>query len=197
MERLSTVDMFGANVITNGCDRESFSLDGNYKAKCFDAKGNLKWEDEIENTVMTLGKNAILDAALSGSAYSATGPFMGLISSVSYTGVPVAADTMASHATWFECSATTYFPTVAARLTTNGGWSAASGGVKQLSSTINFTIITNGGTLKGAFLVFGTGAVATLGSTAGTLLSAGLFSGGDKVVAVNDVVQISYSMTAT
>lgn len=175
----------------------SFNLDGKYYFKCLDSDGNIKWEDTIDNVVTTVGKNAILDAAISGSSYSVTGPFLGLISSVSYTGAPVAADTMASHSTWYEVSATTYYPTVAARITTNGGWSASSAGVKSLSSTINFTIITNGGTLKGAFLVFGTGAVATLGSTAGTLLSAGVFSGGDKVVGVGDTVQVSYSLTAS
>jgi hypothetical protein len=196
-EFAKTTDNIDARIVRHGAERESIGIEGVYHFKCFDADGRLKWEDTIENTVMTLGKNAILDAALAGSAYTATGPFMGLISSVGYTGVPVAADTMASHSTWFEVDAASHFPTVAARLTTNGVWSAASGGVKALSSTINFTIITNGGTLKGAFLVFGSGAVATLGSTAGTLLSAGLFSGGDKIVAVNDVVQASYSLTLT
>ena len=189
-------DDVDAKVARGSAHRDSINLEGHYVFKCFDGNGNLKWEDEIDNLITTVGKNAILDSALAGSAYTATGPFMGLISSVGYTGAPVIGDTMASHPTWFEVDGT-HAPQVSARLTTNGAWSAASGGAKALSSTINFTIITTGGTIKGGFLVFGAGAVATIGSTAGTLLSAGLFTGGDKVVAVNDVIQASYTLTLT
>jgi hypothetical protein len=197
MEKVQVEDQYSATVMRKGDDGEAVGLKGKYFFKCFDKGGTLKWEDTIDNVVMTAGKNVALDAFLAGSAYTATGPFMGLISSVGYTSTPVAADTMASHPTWFEVDASTHFPIVAARITTNGGWSAASAGVKSLATPISFTIITTGGTLKGGFLVYGSGAVATLGSTAGTLLSAGLFTGGDKVVGVGDVVQVSYSMTAT
>jgi len=55
--------------------------------------------------------------------------------------------------------------------------------------------MTGAGTLKGAFIVFGTGAVSTLMSTAGTLLSAGLFTGGDQPVNLANVVQVSYSLS--
>lgn len=151
------------------------------------------WEDVIHNIVTNAGKNLALDTFLAAASYAVVGPFMGLISSVSYGGVPQVGDTMSSHANWFEVSATTYFPTVAARLTTNGDWNAAASGSKSLTSPISFGIITNGGTLKGCFLVYGSGAVATLGSTAGTLYSAGLFSGGDKVVGIGDTVQVSYT----
>jgi hypothetical protein len=182
----------GANIYT-----EEMKAKGQYFAQCFDKYGNLKWEDTIDNVVTTLGKNFLLDRALAGSSYSAVGPFMGLISSVSYTGVPVAADTMASHATWYEVSATTYFPTVAARLTCNGGWNSAGSGSKALTSALSFSIITNAGTVKGCFLVTDTGAVATLGSAAGTLYSAGVFTGGDKAVGVGDTLQVSYTATLT
>ena len=120
---------------------------------------------------------------------------MGLISSVGYAGAPAVGDQMTSHSNWAECDTSTHTPNIAARLTTNGGWSAASGGVKALSGTVNFSIITAGGTCKGLFLVFGTGAVATIGSTAGTLLSAALFSGGDQVCSVGGTLQVSYSLT--
>jgi len=144
-----------------------------------------------------LGKNYALDSILAASGLTSVGPFMGLISSVSYTGAPVAGDTMASHGTWFEVSATTYYPTVAARITTNGGWNAAASGSKALTAAISFSIITNAGTVKGCFLVTGTGAVSTLGSTAGVLYSAGVFTGGDKVVGIGDTLQVSYTGTLT
>jgi hypothetical protein len=60
-----------------------------------DKDGLEQRRDTAENTVVTVGTNLILDQALAGSAYTVTGPFMGLISSVSYTAI-AAGDTMAS-----------------------------------------------------------------------------------------------------
>jgi hypothetical protein len=166
---------------------------GRYQVQCFEHEGGeLLWEDNIENVVMTVGKNLALDTILAGSAYTVVGPYMGLISSVGYTSVPVAADTMASHATWVEAGNSTNYPLLTARVAPS--WSAASAGSKATSAAVSFTIGATGGTLKGAFLVFGTGAVTTLASTAGTLLSAGLFTGGDQVVSTGNVVTVTYSL---
>lgn len=167
-------------------------LHGRYHAECHNANGEKLWEDDFDNVVATVGKNLALDTFLAGSAYTATGPFMGLISSVSFSAV-AAGDTMASHAGWTEAGSTNA-PTFSARITTNGGWSASSAGAKALSAALSFTM-TSAGTVQGAFLVYGTGAVATLMSTAGTLLSAGVFSGGAKVVANTDVLSVSYSLS--
>jgi hypothetical protein len=192
-EKVSASEINDASVIRGSGLTEEMVAKGQYFAQCFGPDGKLKWEDTIDNVVTTVGKNLALDTFLAGSGYTVVGPFMGLISSVSYTGVPVVGDTMASHGTWYEVSATTYYPTVAARLTTNGGWNSAGSGSKALTSALAFSIITNGGTVKGCFLVYGSGAVATLGSPAGTLYSAGVFTGGDKVVGVGDTLQVSYT----
>jgi hypothetical protein len=50
--------------------------------------------------------------------------------------------------------------------------------------------------VKGAFLVLGSGAVTTNNSTAGTLFSAGTFTGGDKVVATGDTLTVTYTLSA-
>jgi hypothetical protein len=194
-EILQAQDINDARITRAAGWMDSLLMSGKYFAKGFNKEGKLLWEDTIDNVVTIVGKNLALDTFLAGSGYSVVGPFMGLISSVSYGGAPVEADTMASHGNWYEVSATTYYPTVAARLTCNGGWSAAANKAKALSSALSFSIITNGGTLKGCFLVYGSGAVATLGSTAGTLLSAGTFTGGDKAVGVGDTVQVSYTLS--
>jgi hypothetical protein len=194
-EIMELQDKTDAVIVRNSSEEEVMEAKGTYVFKCFDKDGKLKWEDVIDNLVTTLGKNALLDAALAGSSYTVVGPFMGLISSVSYTTGPAAGDTMGSHGGWYEVAASTYFPEIAARITTNGGWNSAAAGAKALTSALSFSIINTGGTVKGAFLVFGAGAVATLGSTAGTLLSAGTFSGGDKVLSVGDTLQVSYSMS--
>ena len=72
-------------------------------------------------------------------------------------------------------------------------WSAAAAASKALSGALSFAI-TGSGTIKGAFMVYGPGAVSTIDNTAGTLLSAGLFSGGDKLVANLDTVNVSYAL---
>ena len=73
-------------------------------------------------------------------------------------------------------------------------FSAAAAGAKALSTALGFTF-TGSGTVKGLFIATGAGAVATVDNTAGTLLSAGLFTGGDKVVASTDVINVSYSLS--
>ena len=74
---------------------------GVFTAVCYDKDGNVKWEDTFDNVVTTVGKNLAFNTFLNGSAYTVTGPYMGLISNTSFTAVS-AADTMTSHAGWLE-----------------------------------------------------------------------------------------------
>lgn len=197
MDKLNVLDNTKASIIRGGINSEKFDAQGQYFARCFDKDGKLKWEDMIENTVMTEGKNVILDAALAGSSYSVVGPFVGLISSVSFTAI-AAGDTAAQiNGTngWKEAGSSTNFPLYTTPRKT-AVWSAAAAGSKAFSAALSFPIITTGGTVKGAFIVFGTGAVSTIADTNGKLLSAGLFSGGDKVVTVGDTIQVSYTLSA-
>lgn len=168
---------------------EAAEAHGRFYVECYDADGNLKWTDTAENVVTTVGKNLALDTYLAGSAYTVVGPFMGLISSTSFTAV-AAADTMASHAGWLEAG-NANAPTYTAPRKT-AAWSAASAGSKALSAALVFAI-SGTGTVKGCFLVYGSGALSTIDNTAGTLYSAGLFTGGDKIVANGDTLNVSYS----
>jgi hypothetical protein len=145
-----------------------------------------QWADAIHNTVMTAGKNDILDKYFAGSGYTAAW-YLGLISSVSYSAI-AAADTMSSHAGWTEAGATNApnYSSPAARGTM--AFSAASGGSKALSAALAYTM-SGAGTLKGAFAT----TVSTKDGTTGILYSAGLFSGGDRTVASSDVVNVSGS----
>lgn len=170
---------------------DAMSAKGKFVVECWTKDGELRWRDEFSNTVMTVGKNALLDAGLAGAAYTVTGPYMGLISSVSYSAIS-AADTMASHAGWTEAGVTNA-PTYTGNRKT-AAWSAASAGAKALSAALSFAI-TGTGTIKGCFLLFGAAATNAVDGTVGTLFSAGLFSGGDRAVLNLDTVNVSYSVS--
>jgi hypothetical protein len=139
----------------------------------------------------------MLDTLFKGSAYSVTGPFLGLISG---TGTFLAADTMASHAGWTEFINYTVGGS-AVRGTAVFG-SATSSGLSPANvttssaSTITYTITGAGGTIGGCFLVLGSGAVNTQNSTAGTLYSAGNFAVA-KTTTATDTVSVTYSSTLT
>jgi hypothetical protein len=183
-----------ATVVRGAGQHESAEAHGRYIAECFDKDGNLKWRDEIENVVCTEGKNAALDAALAGAAYTVTGPYMGLISSTSFSAV-VAGDTAAQiNGTngWKEAGLANA-PTYTGNRKT-AAWNAASAGAKALSAALSFAI-TGTGTVKGAFIIFAAGALNTKDDVNGKLWSAGLFSGGDKVVANGDTLNVTYSVS--
>lgn len=170
---------------------EFLNLRGVFRAQLL-RNGVIVWEDTFDNTVVTVGKNLTLDTTLAGSGYTVTGPYMGLISSVGYSAIS-AADTMSSHAGWTEAG-NANAPTYSGNRKT-AAWSAAAAGSKSLSSALAFTF-TGSGTVKGAFMVLGSGAVNTIDDTNGTLFSAGLFSGGDRAVASSDVLNVSYTVSA-
>lgn len=191
LDRLKAAASAAAIIIMTGGVAEGVILKGTFTAECYGADGQLKWRDVAHNTVVTVGKNQMLDAALAGSSYTVTGPFMGLISSVSFSAIS-AADTMASHAGWTE-SGVTNAPTYTGPRKT-AAWSAASAGAKALSSALSFAI-TGSGTIKGAFMNYGSAATSAIDGTVGTLFSAGLFTGGDRVVINGDTVNVSYSVS--
>jgi len=188
-ERADARECNDASVIRGSGLGEQAQAHGRYEVECIGADGKLKWRDTIENVVATVGKNLALDTFLAGAAYTVTGPYMGLISSTSYSAV-AAGDTMASHAGWLEAGGTNA-PTYTGNRKT-AVWSAAASGAKALSAALSFAI-TGTGTVKGAFLCYGSGALNTKDNTAGTLWSAGTFSTGDKAVVNGDTLNVAYS----
>ena len=188
-ERADARDCNDASVIRGNGLAEQADVHGRYEIECIGADGKVKWRELIDNVVQTVGKNLALDTFLAGSAYTVTGPYMSLISSTSYTGV-AAGDTMTSHAGWLEAGGTNA-PTYSGNRKT-AVWSVAASGAKALSGALSFAI-TSSGTVKGAFLVYGSGALNTKDNTAGILWSAGTFSTGDKAVVNGDTLNVNYS----
>jgi hypothetical protein len=170
--------------------KDKLKIKGEYFAICRDKDGKIKWKADGKNLVVTVGRNEILDKALAGSGYTAVA-YMGLISSVGYSAI-AAGDTMSSHAGWDEAGPS-YAPDYSGNRKTCV-WSAAAAGAKSLSAALSFAP-SESGTLKGAFIVFGSGASATKDNTGGVLLSAGTFDEGDRSVVSGDTVNISYTIT--
>lgn len=274
-DKVNALESAMAAVLMGAAMGESCGIKGVYGFKCFEYEdGPLLWEVPAENVVTYVGKNLMLQTALTGSGYTVVGPYMGLISSVGWsplsttissgtytTGTGVVSlttaaahgllpgdtftiasaagtgsyaalngtfiansgttgstlnftivsgltmtitggnittasatrinDTMASHSLWTEAGSANA-PTFAARIAPSFG-TAASGSIST-SSAVSFTM-TSAGTLEGAFIVYGPSASSTIGSTAGTLLSAGAFTGGAQPVNSGNIVQVSYSLS--
>jgi len=175
---------------------EGMGIEGWYHVVCHDKDGNLKWEEKFPNLVVAVGKQLMLDTLLKGSSYTVVGPYLGLISN---TFTASASDTMGSH-TWTEFTAYTVGGS-AVRGTAVFGSSTSTGSTpsnvtSSTATAITYTITGSGGTVYGCFLVTGTGAVSTQGSTAGILYSEGLF-GTAKTTTAGDTVSVTYSTTAT
>lgn len=198
-ERQGFGDQAVATLQTSAVGQETVGMEGFYHVECRDSEGNLKWEEKFPNLVNAVGKQLMLDTLLKGSAYTVTGPFLGLISGSSPT-FGTGADTMTSHPGWTEFTSYTVGGSavrgtaVFASATTAG--STPSNVTTSSAASITYTITGGGGIVGGCFLVTGPGAVSTQGSTAGTLYSAGAFST-PKTTTAGDTVSVTYSTTAT
>jgi hypothetical protein len=199
MEKSNVQDLIGATVLRGSGFSESSKVIGIYEAECIMPNGKLRWEDTAYNVITDLGANFMLNQTFGGTTNTLY--FLGLISSVGYTGIPVAADTMSSHSSvnhvWVEAGNGSNYPlwtTPASNARVAVTWNAAATRSKAIASVASFSIAGTGGTVKGCFIVTGTGAVATNNDTNGTLFSSGVFTGGDKIVGVGDTLQVSYSV---
>jgi hypothetical protein len=182
IEKIVPRDAVSAGLVSRPQMTEHMEVHGRFRVECIRAgETEVDWVEEFDNLVVDIGKASLLDKFLGlQAAHSAI--HMGLKSS----GTAVAADTMASHASWTEPAI------VAARLVP--AFSAATGGSKPTSSAVAFSI--NSGTnttVAGVFVVMsGTSAVA---NTTGTLYSAGDFAS-TKTVSSGDTLNVTYTATA-
>jgi len=182
-EATSAVDSNSVSVVRTNAVDETLSIKGYYTVECFDAEGNLKWQDSINNLVVTVGKNDMLDKYFAGTTYTAAW-YMGLVDNASFSAY-AAGDTLASHAGWLE------FLSYTGVNRTTAAWAAASAGAKSTTAT-SFNI--NGaGSVLGALLCTTQAKNTAPNGGAGILYSAGTFTGGARTVASGDVINVTWT----
>ena len=164
---------------------------GRFHVKCFDADGNLKWEEESPNLVVNVGLQDMNTKYFSGSSYTAAW-YLGLYGAASSNN-PAAGDTMSSHAGWTEN--TSYSQSTRPVCTFGTATTANPSVISNSASAATFSMNATT-TIGGAFLTTNN----TKGGTTGTLFSAVDFSSpGDRSVVNGDTLVVTYtfSLTAT
>ena len=189
LDRTIFGDAVDATVSRGAGQTDQVGLEGVYTFECFDAQGNLKWADQIDNLTTNVGRKSLLDSYFANTGGGAV--VMGLKG----TGTAAYADTQASHAGWLEvgnANAPTYSgtrktPAFSAATTANPS-------VLTTSAAVVFSM-TSSGTVAGAFINIG--GASTIDSTTGTLFSAGDFTAGSKTVTSGDTINVSYTLSAS
>jgi hypothetical protein len=160
----------------NTLENVDLGLANYWKVTCLDKDGNIKWEENEKNIIVTAGLNHVLDVEFHATTQVTTW-YIGLKAA----GTPIAADTMASHSSWAEI--TDYSGN--RKEWTEG---AASSGSMTNSSSVDFSV-TGTATVAGAFL----NTAAT--GTAGTLYGVVDFSSARSVIN-GDTLQVTVTVTA-
>ena len=160
----------------NTLENVNLGLANYWKVTCLDKDGNVKWEENEKNIIVTAGLNHILDVQFHATT-QVTAWYIGLKAA----GTPIAADTMASHSRLAE--STGY---AGDRKEWTEG--ASSAGSMTNASSVDFTINATA-TIAGAFL----NTAAT--GTAGTLYGVVDFSSARAVIS-GDTLQVTVTVTA-
>lgn len=151
-----------------------------YQVECYDKDGNLKWDEEFKNLVVTAGRDHYLDATLKTGNGSPTW-YVGLKN----TTAAVAGDTMASKG----FTELTPYSNATRPAYTPG--TIASGSVDNSVSKATFTINATS-TIFGAFMCNN----STKGGTTGILLGAGNFAA-SRAVLDGDTLNVTVTCSIT
>lgn len=169
-----------------GMYRSNFKCREHLYARSIDKFGEVISESWGHNLITNVALNDVLNEYI-GATSQTTAWYMGLVDNSGFSAF-AAADTMASHGGWSENTAYSG----SARLQWSPG--AASSQSITNGSSVNFSITTNSTTIRGIFIVGGTGA-STPGATTGTLFSEAAFSGGNQSVNNGDTLQATYTLS--
>jgi hypothetical protein len=178
-DAINLADGAGAGLVARHEVNDFVGVAGRFTVTCRDAEGNIRWEDDFPNLVVTAGKNDLLNKYFLGSAYTAAF-FVGLKG----TGTIAAGDTMASHAGWTDItgySNATRPAFTAASSTAGSSTNSASPAVFNINAT---------NTVAGCFITTS----STVGGTTGTLFSAADFAS-SRAVLSGDTLTVTYTVS--
>ena len=184
-------DAVGADVVRGGTIDGRVQFGGVFKVTCYGADGQLKWEDEFPNLVVNEGLQDLNNKYFKGSNYTAAW-YLGLVTGPGSSTTYTATDTLASHGSTGAGGWTEYTDYSGNRKAVTFGTPtlADPSVISNSASPAVFSITGSGGTIAGAFLA----SVAT--GTSGILFSEGDFTGGDKIVASGDTLNVTYTFNA-
>ena len=161
-------------------DQDGLIISGHCRVVCKDEHGNVKWIDEGKNIVVNTGLDYILGTAVIDSATV----YVGLTEA---SPTAAASDTMSSHSGWSEAAGYSSGTRLA--------WSqdAAANQAVTNSTAVSFTMNGSDTSIGGAFLTTD----STKDGTSGTLIAVKAFSGGNKTVANNDTLDVTYTISGS
>ncbi len=145
-----------------------------YRIECR-RNGQVLWQEDFHNLVVTAGKNKVLDAVFK-SGEGANAWFVALVDNASFSAY-AAADTMGSHAGWIESVAYNE-----ATRQAYVGSTPASGSMDNAANRAIFTMNATK-TIRGAFLTDS----STKSGTTGTLYGVGDFTAARSVIAGDQI----------
>ena len=177
-DSLRVADEAAAGLVMGHSAQDSIDVKGVFKVICRAADGSVRWEDDLANLVVTVGKNDLFDKYFLGSSYNAAF-FVGLKTAGSIS----AADTMSSKS-WTEI---TVYSNATRPAYTAG--TAVAGSTDNTASPAVFNI--NGtATVGGCFITTNN----TKGGTTGILFSATDFAVARSVLA-GDTLTVTYTIS--
>lgn len=168
-------------------DEEKGGFGGVFKVTCFDVNGNLKWEEAFHNLVVNVGLQDLNTKYFTASGYTPVW-YLGLVDGGT-TPTYAAGDTLASHAGWTELAAGTIYSGSRKSVTFGTATTADPSVITNSASPSVFNILASA-TVAGAFLT------SASSGTSGVLFSEGNFTGGNKIVANGDTVNVTYTFNA-
>lgn len=190
--RRKTIDSVSDTLVAKGSISSNLGLKGYVKITCYDADGNLKWEEDGPNLVTNEGEAHFLDVGVH-NATQITAWSVGLLGSVTgAAGTLAEGDTLGSWGTGIS-EFTTYSEGTREAYLEGAVTTGATPSVDNTTTPASFSISGAGGTVGGAFLA----STSTKGGTAGILLAEKAFTGGDRSLNSGDTLNIEYTLTAS
>ena len=181
LARAASGDIYHGSVSKRGRSIFGAKSAGLWDIRCVRPDGSLRWENDFHNLVVNEGLDHILDVVFVGGTQDTTW-FVGLLAAspsalASWTATEIASNDFVN-----------YSESVLQAFV-DGGVSNQS--LDNSASTADFSINTNSSSIGGAFLI-GTN---SKGTPAGTLYSAGAFTGGNKAADSGDTLQVTVTFT--